>query len=124
MADRWGRRVVAFAAFQLVDAVACAIPLDYIRRDLDNIDCPEPIQRALPFIKAASAVGLLVGRRWPVVGRATAISLMAYFLTAIGFHVRAKDPPAKALPAASLMLTSGVFGMKAYRTAVWNDHLR
>lgn len=115
MTVRWGRHIVAFAAFQLGDAVACAIPLD-IRRDLDNIGCPDSIRRALPSIKAAAVVGLLLGRRWPLIGRVTALSLVAYFLTAIGFHVRAKDPAWKSLPAASLMATSGIFGMRAYRS--------
>lgn len=128
MAVRWGRHIIAFAAFQLGDAVACAIPLDYIRRDLDNIGCPDSIRRALPSIKAASATGLLLGRRWPLIGRMTALSLVAYFLAAIGFHVRAKDPAWKALPAASLMATSGIFGMRAYRSAAYArdrpaDHL-
>lgn len=36
MGNRWGRHVVAFSALQLGDAVACAIPLDDIRRDLDH----------------------------------------------------------------------------------------
>lgn len=58
-----------------------------------------------------------LGRRWPLVGRVTALSLVAYFLTAIGFHVRAKDPAWKSLPAASLMAASGIFGMRAYRSA-------
>ena len=117
MAVRWDRRITAFAAFQAVDAVACAIPLDYIRRDLDNIGCPDAIRRALPYIKGASAAGLLLGRRWPLIGRVTALSLVAYFLVAVGFHVRAKDPAWRALPAGSLMATSAVFGVHAYRGA-------
>ena len=116
MALRWRRHILAFAAFQLGDAVACAIPLGYIQRDLDNIGCPPAIQRALPSIKAASATGLLLGRRWPLLGRVTAFSLVAYFVAAIGFHVHAKDSVWKTLPAASLMATSGVFGMRAYRS--------
>lgn len=114
MGTRWRRHVLAFAAFQAGDAVACAIPLDYIRRDLENIGCPDPIQRALPTIKAVSATGLLLGLRFPRLGRLTAFSLVAYFLAAIGFHVRAKDPAWRAMPAASLMVTSAVFGLRAY----------
>lgn len=117
MANRWGRHVVAFSALQLGDAVACAIPLDYIRRDLDNIGCPEPVRRALPPIKGAAAIGLLVGLRRPRVGRITATALAAYFLVAIGFHVRAKDPTVKALPAASLMVTSCLLGLRAFGPA-------
>jgi hypothetical protein len=115
MGNRWGRHVVAFSVLQLGDAVACAIPLDYIRRDLDNIGCPEPVRRALPPIKGA--IGLLVGLRRPRVGRMTAAALAAYFLAAIGFHVRAKDPAVKALPAATLMLTSCLLGVRAFGPA-------
>jgi hypothetical protein len=115
MAVQWSRHVAAFAAFQLGDAIACAIPLDYIRRDLDNIDCPDSIRRVLPSIKATSAAGLLLGLRSPRIGRLTAFSLVAYFLAAIGFHVRAKDPAWKAMPAAFLAVTSTVIAVAAYR---------
>jgi hypothetical protein len=115
MAVRWSRHVATFAAFQVGDAIACAIPLDYIRRDLDNIDCPDSIRRALPPIKAVSAAGLLLGLHSPRIGRITAFSLVAYFLAAIGFHVRAKDSAWKAMPAASLAVTSAVIGLAAYR---------
>jgi hypothetical protein len=114
MAVCWGRLVATFAAFQAVDAVACAIPLGYIERDLDNIGCPEPVRKALPVIKATSAVGLLLGRRWPAIGRLTALSLVGYFCCAIGFHVRAKDPVWRSAPAASLLLASAAVGAKAY----------
>ncbi len=85
----WERFVVAFAANQLGDAIACAIPLAIIRRDLNRLGCPEPLQRALPVIKATSAAGLVLGTRWPSLGRLTAFSLAGYFLAAVGFHVRA-----------------------------------
>lgn len=117
MAVRWRRHVAAFASFQVADAVACAIPLEYIRRDLENIECPEAVQRALPVIKASSAAGLLLGRRWPALGRLTAWALVAYFIAAVSFHVRAKDPAWKSVPAGSLVVTSAVFARRAYRPA-------
>lgn len=108
--------MVGFAAFQIGDAIACAIPLDYIRRDLDSIGCPDSIRKALPTIKGASAAGLLLGLRWPRLGRLTAALLMAYFACAIGFHVRAKDPWWKKVPASSLLVTSWVFATRAFRS--------
>jgi len=111
----WNRLVLAFAANQLGDAIACAIPLDVIRRGLDRLDCPESLQRAVPVIKAASAAGLVIGTRWPWVGRLTAFSLVGYFLAAIGFHVRAKDPVWRFVPAASLCTASAVIGSQAFR---------
>ena len=107
--------MLAFAAIQLGDAIACAIPLDIIRRDLDRLDCPESLQRAVPVIKAASAAGLVVGTRWSWLGRLTAFSLVGYFLAAIGFHVRAKDPVWRPVPAASLGTASAVVGSQAFR---------
>ena len=116
MAVPWKRYVLMLAAFQVGDAVACAIPLDYIRRDLDRVGCPDSIRRTLPAIKTASATGLLLGLRVPRLGRLTAYSLLTYFLTAIGFHVRVKDPLWKAMPAATLAGASALVGLRAYRT--------
>lgn len=104
----WNRLVLAFAANQLGDAIACAIPLDIIRRENDRLDCPESLQRVLPVIKATSAAGLVIGTRWPWVGRLTAFSLVGYFLAAIGFHIRAKDSVWRFVPAASLCTASAV----------------
>src|SRR5205085_8512919 len=50
------RVALALAGFQAADAVACAIPLPILKADLDRLGCPERLQRALPVIKAASAV--------------------------------------------------------------------
>lgn len=111
----WQRFVLAFAANQLGDAIACAIPLAIIRRDLDRLGCPESLQRALPVIKATSAAGLVLGTRWPSLGRLTAFSLAGYFLAAIGFHVRARDRVWRSVPAASLCTASAVIGSQAFR---------
>ncbi len=113
MQDRWGRGIAALAAFQAGDAIASA-KLDYIQRDLDRIDCPPRIRRLLPFIKAASAVGLVLGRRWPRLGRLTSAALSAYFVCAVGFHVRAKDPLWRSLPAASLLAVSLAVAVRGY----------
>lgn len=107
--------MLAFAANQFGDAIACAIPLDIIRRDLNRLDCPESLQRALPVIKTASATGLVLGTRWPRIGLLTTSSLVGYFLAAIGFHVRAKDPLWRSVPAGSLCAASVVIGSKAFR---------
>lgn len=106
MGTRSDRVAAALATFQFVDAVACAIPLDYIKADLDRIGCPEDLQRALPAIKAAAGAGLVAGRRSPGLRRLTAGALVAYYAIAVGFHVRADDEAFRSLPAASLALTS------------------
>ncbi len=75
-------------AVQVGDAVACAIPLPIIRRELDRLGCPPAVRRALPVVKAASVVGLLAGSARPQVGRITAMALLGYFACAIGAHAR------------------------------------
>ena len=49
----------ALAAFQAVDAVACAIPVPPIAKTLDTLGVPQNIRWLLPASKAASVVGLL-----------------------------------------------------------------
>ena len=79
-------------AIQAGDAVACGIPLPIIQRDLERLGCSPALQRAIPVLKAASAVGLLAGRKDPRLGRLTTDALMAYFVCALGAHARVRDP--------------------------------
>ena len=111
------RFVLALAGFQVVDAVACAIPLGYIKADLDHIRCPEPLQKALPLIKGASAVGLIGGLKLPRLGALTCGALVAYFLAAIGFHVRAGDRPLRSVPAATIGMWSAFTLFRVFRPA-------
>jgi uncharacterized membrane protein YphA (DoxX/SURF4 family) len=46
----------------------------------------------LATVQVAGALGLVAGLAWPPLGVAAAIGLLAYFLAAIGAHLRAKDP--------------------------------
>ena len=93
----------ALAAFQAGDAVACAIPVPYLAKTLDALGVPENIRWMLPTSKAASAVGLLAARRFPALGRLTTVMLTLYFVLAVGAHLRARDKPVNALPAASFL---------------------
>lgn len=83
--------VVLLALFQVGDAVVCAIPTPFITAALDRVDCPAPLRRVLPMVKAASAVGLVVGLWITIVGLLTVVALVGYFAVAIAFHVRARD---------------------------------
>ncbi len=102
---------VGLAAFQLGDAVAVAAKMPYLMRALDRVDCPPAVRTALPVVKAASAVGLVAGTRSPAVARLTSSALIAYFLVALGFHIRSKDSAANALPAVA-MLGISVFSLR------------
>lgn len=97
------RSYVALAALQAGDAVACAIPLQAITDSLDRVGLPPRARRVLPPVKAASAVGLLAAGRYPALGRLTTFMLTVYFALALGAHIRVKDKPVNAAPAAALL---------------------
>ena len=96
------RLALALAALQAGDAIACAIPLPILKADLDRLGCSDSLQRAIPKIKAASVVGLLLGLKWPRLGALTCGALVAYFVAALGFHVRAGDRGLRSAPAAAM----------------------
>jgi hypothetical protein len=52
---------------------------------------PEDRLDLLAVVLLAGAAGLLLGLLWAPLGVATAAALSAYFLVAIGFHIRAGD---------------------------------
>ena len=75
---------VAMAAFQAVDAVACAIPLAPIKKVLDELGVPANVRPVLPVVKAASAIGLASVTRFPALARLTTAMLTLYFVLAVG----------------------------------------
>lgn len=91
------------AALQAVDAVACAIPVPFIAKALDTVECPQRIRPILPIVKVASAVGLLSAHRFPALARVTTAALTLYFVLAVGAHVRVRDSVPNTVPAASLL---------------------
>jgi len=91
------------AAFQAADAVACAIPVPYIAKALDQLGCSPEIRRVLPIIKAASVVGLLSVNRFPVLARLTTAALTLYFVLAVGAHIRVRDAVVNTIPAAAFL---------------------
>ena len=88
----------ALAAFQAVDAVACA-------KTLDTLRIPQDIRWLLPASKAASVVGLLSAGRVPALARLTTAMLTLYFTLAVGAHLRVRDRIVNALPAVSFLAT-------------------
>ena len=100
------RLALALAIGHGADAVACAIPLAVIERDLTRMGVPRSVQRTIPVVKAAATTGLLVGVRRPAVGRLTTKALTAYYALAVLAHVRAKDPVIRHLPAAGMLATT------------------
>jgi hypothetical protein len=102
----------ALAAFQAGDAVACAIPIPYIAKALDNLGVPPNIRWILPVVKAASVVGLLSVTWLPGLARLTTAMLTLYFVLAVGAHLRVRDRVVNAIPAASLLATFAAMTVK------------
>jgi hypothetical protein len=93
------------AAFQVGDTLACAIPLPYITKAMDDLGVPPGMRWILPVVKAASVVGLLSVGRYPALARLTTAMLTVYFVLAVGAHVRVRDRVVNTVPAATFLLT-------------------
>jgi len=76
---------------------------EWAKGDLDRLRFPEGLRFLFPIIKFASVLGLIMGNRWRRMGRLTSAALVLYFVLAVAFHARAKDPIRK-YPAALVML--------------------
>jgi hypothetical protein len=100
------------AAFQAVDAVACAIPIAPIAKTLDTLGIPRDIRWVLPASKAASAIGLISASRFPALARLTTAMLTLYFVLAVGAHLRVRDRIVNVIPAASFLATYAVLTLK------------
>ena len=100
------------AAFQAVDAVACAIPVAPVAKTLDTLRIPQDIRWLLPASKAASVIGLLSAGRVPALARLTTAMLTLYFTLAVGAHLRVRDRIVNALPAASFLATYAILTWK------------
>lgn len=109
---------IVLIVFQIGDAIACIKPIPFIAASLDAIDCPPTIRRLLPFVKFDSAVGLAIGLWVPVIGAITIAALIAYFLIAIGFHVRARDTVANTAGAVVMLIFVAVVGALTYLPAI------
>ena len=96
------------AAFQAVDAVACAIPIPPIEKSLDTLGVPQDIRWILLATKAASVIGLLSASRFPALARLTTAMLTLYFVLAVGAHLRVRDKVVNLIPAASFLATYAV----------------
>ncbi|MFD3519631.1 DoxX family protein [Streptomyces sp. NPDC058653] len=79
-------------------AVAMATRNATIAANMTKLGVPDSWLPRLASLKAAGAVGLVVGLWIPFIGAAAAIGVVLYFLGAVYYHVKAKDyviaPPA------------------------------
>jgi hypothetical protein len=102
------RLAVWLAAFQLLDAIAAALPRRYVKAHLDHLGVPDAVRPLLPAIKVAASAGLLVGLKQPRVGAVTAAGLVAFYAAAVQFHLLADDHPLMTVPAVVCGAAAGV----------------
>jgi hypothetical protein len=95
------------AAIQAGDAAACAAHAAPIEKAFDDVGLAPELRPIIPFVKAASAIGLLSVFRFPALARLTTFMLTVYFVLAVGAHIRAKDWSPGLVAAASFL---GIFG--------------
>ena len=92
---------IMFTAYVLVTVFAVVLNIfsaacDFLRWDrilvaMRKAGVPESWLSTLGIFKAAGAVGLLLGFRYPLLGSAAAIGIMLFFICAIVIHLRARD---------------------------------
>lgn len=90
-----------FAAYIVVTLVAAAANIyaaanDFLRPkwllgNMSKLGVKESSLPVLGVLKAAGALGLLIGMGVPVIGIAAAIGLVLFFLGAVITHLRARD---------------------------------
>ncbi len=90
---------IAFIVFLGADAVACAIPIAYIKNDLDRLGCSPTLQRVIPVLKFMAVAGLIIGLWVPWLGAVTCIALLAYFAVAFDYHRKNHDTLTQYVPA-------------------------
>lgn len=100
------------SALQAGDAVACAIPLPQIEKAFDDVGLAQELRPLIPYVKAASAIGLLSVFRFPWLARLTTFMLTVYFVLAVGSHIRAKDWSPGLVAASSFLVLYGAMTAK------------
>lgn len=107
----------ALAAFLAGDAVASAIPVPYVAKNMDAMRIPAEVRWAVPVAKAATALGLLSVFRFPGVARLTTGLLTAYFAGALGIHLRVRNRAANIVPAVLLLVVFAAMTAQGPHTA-------
>ena len=80
----------------LAVGLAASATLDFVRNQqllttMARVGVPESWLTMLGILKAAGALGLLVGLRVPLIGWAAAVGVILYFVGAIVTHLRARE---------------------------------
>lgn len=75
-----------------------------IMESMERMKVPAGIQPLLPLFKMAGAVGIVLGLWVKPLGIAAGVGLVIYFIGALYFHTRAKDPMKDTGPAGLMLI--------------------
>jgi hypothetical protein len=100
------RLVVGLAGSLVLSALYDSVPNRWFEAEFERLRLPRWIRPILVLAKTSAATGLLVGLRSSRLGRLAAHALVAYFVLAIGAHVRVKDEPVRFVPALAMLVWS------------------
>ncbi len=99
-------RALLLAAFQLGDLGVSQLSPNYGSAHLDHLGVPIALRRALPLVKTAAVLALVVASNRRPALRVVAGALVAYYSAAVTFHVLADDKPSDVAPAAACGLVA------------------
>ncbi|MEV0764847.1 DoxX family protein [Nocardia sp. NPDC050435] len=94
---------VVAAALAAIAAGVDVVRAQWVRENMRRIDIPEWSIYPLAAIKAAGALGLLIGLAAPALALAAALALTVYFLLAIATLLRARAYSQLAYPVPFLL---------------------
>jgi hypothetical protein len=100
------RVVFGLAGSLVLSALYDSVPNQWFEAEFEHLRLPRWFRPLLVLAKTSAVTGLLVGLRSSRLGRLTAHALVAYFVLAIGAHVRVKDEPARYVPAVAMLVWS------------------
>jgi DoxX-like family len=112
---------IAYLVVSIITAIAniYAAANDFIRPEwllanMTKLGVHESWLRKLGFLKAAGALGVLVGFRMPLIGGVAAVGLVLFFVGAIITHLRSRDYNSLAMPIGFLLLAIATLTLEVY----------
>jgi hypothetical protein len=79
-----------------------------IIESMDRLQVPVPLRPLLPILKLLGVAGLILGIWNKPLGTFTALCLFGYYVGAVRFHRRAKDPMQETFPALVISMLCAV----------------
>jgi hypothetical protein len=108
--------VFGLAGSLVLSALYDSVPNQWFEAEFEHLRLPRWFRPLLVLAKTSAVMGLLVGLKSSRLGRLTAHALVAYFVLAVGAHVRVKDEPVRYVPAVT-MLAWSVLAARTFVTA-------